>query len=358
MTQTVKAIAEKESGDPDAMPAPLIDARGRLLHDLRISVIDRCNFRCPYCMPEDDYPAHHDFLAREKYLSFADIERLARAFVDLGARKIRITGGEPLLRRNLPELVRRLANIPKLEDLALTTNGVLLAKHARALADAGLNRVTVSLDSVDEEIFARMSGGRRDLQRVLAGIDEATDSGLGPVKINVVVKRRENDDAIIPLLERFRHTPHIVRLIEYMDVGTENDWRMEQVVPSKDLVDRISEKWPLQALGGNYKGEVARRYRYADGAGEIGFISSVTEPFCGDCSRARVSTDGRLYTCLFARNGTDLRPALLQASEPDALRNLVREVWMQREDRYSEIRSVSRAEQHPLKKVEMYRIGG
>lgn len=357
MTYSLKPLPQPDTEESGHVQARPVDARGRLLHDLRISVIDRCNFRCPYCMPEDEYPAHHDFLARDKYISFDEIERLARIFVELGVRKIRITGGEPLLRRNLDDLVARLAVIAELEDIALTTNGVLLEQRASKLAAAGLKRVTVSLDSVDEDVFARMSGGRRDLQRVLDGIDAAAGAGLGPIKINAVVKRDENEGAIMQLLAHFRHTPHIVRLIEYMDVGTENQWQMRQVVPSREIIARISTEWPLIPLQGNYRGEVARRYRYADGAGEIGFISSVTEPFCGACSRARLSTDGLLYTCLFAQKGTDLKPALRSGNDEE-LRDFVRGVWIERGDRYSETRSLSGAEYHPLKKVEMYRIGG
>lgn len=337
---------------------PLADARGRVLHDLRISVIDQCNFRCTYCMPESEFSDAHDFLAREHYLSFAEIEKLARAFVALGVRKIRITGGEPLLRKNLPELIERLAVIPQIEDIALTTNGYLLGRQARSLASAGLNRVTVSLDSVDEATFMRMNGGRAGLKRVLDGIDAAAHVGLGPVKINAVIQRGVNDDGVLSLLERFRHSGHIVRLIEYMDVGTENRWRQRDVVPTRELIDTIAARWPLEPLDSNYAGEVAARYRYVDGAGEVGFISSVTNPFCGDCSRARVSPDGQLYTCLFATAGTDLKAALRTQDDGEQLLEQLTGLWRRRANRYSETRFVHSVNEVPLDKIEMYRIGG
>ncbi len=332
------------------------DALGRALADLRISVIDRCNFRCPYCMPEDAYPADHAFLRARDRLDFDEIERIARAFVSLGVRKLRLTGGEPLLRRGLPELVARLAAIEGVEDLALTTNGVLLPKFAQPLREAGLRRVTVSMDSADPDLFRRMSGGRGELAQVEAGIAAAERAGLAPLKINCVVMRGVNDDGVPDLVERFRGSGHIVRFIEYMDVGTVNGWRNDRVVPGAELVRRIDARWPLEALP-RKASSTSRRWRFRDGAGEIGFINSVTEPFCGGCTRARLSADGRLYTCLFAHAGHDLR-ALLRGGESDeALRSTVAGIWSHRGDRYSERRAELRAA-GVLEHVEMYRIGG
>jgi len=335
--------------------APL-DVRGRSLTDLRISVIDRCNFRCPYCMPEDEYPRDHEFLSKAQRLRFEEIERLARIFVGLGVRKLRLTGGEPLLRRDLPELVRQLAAIPGASDIAMTTNGALLADKAEALRSAGLSRITLSLDSIDPTTFETMSGGRGDVATVLAAIDAAERAGYPPLKINAVVMRGVNDAGVLDLVERFRGTGHIVRFIEYMDVGTCNDWQRDLVVPSAELRERIAARWPLVALEANYGGEVAQRYAFADGAGEIGFISSVTEPFCGDCSRARLSADGRLYTCLFARSGHDLRGPIRAGATDDELAGLIRAVWEARDDRYSEIRGEERRVER--KRIEMYEIGG
>jgi cyclic pyranopterin phosphate synthase len=332
------------------------DRRGRALNDLRISVIDRCNFRCPYCMPEDDYPRDHEFLSKAQRLRFEEIERLARIFVGLGVHKLRLTGGEPLLRRDLPELVRQLAAIPDANDIAMTTNGALLADKAEALRAAGLSRITLSLDSLDPKTFESMSGGRGDVATVLDAIGTAERAGFPPLKINTVVMRGVNDAGVLDLVERFRGTGHIVRFIEYMDVGTCNDWQRELVVPSAELRERIAARWPLAALEANYGGEVARRYRFADGAGEIGFISSVTAPFCGDCSRARLSADGRLYTCLFARSGHDLRGPMRAGASDDELAGLIRAVWEARDDRYSEIRGEERRVER--KRIEMYEIGG
>ncbi|HET6396730.1 MAG TPA: GTP 3',8-cyclase MoaA, partial [Pseudoxanthomonas sp.] len=285
------------------------DLLGRPLQDLRLSVIDACNFRCGYCMPADRIPDDHGMDAAGR-LSFDQIEILARAFVAVGVRKLRLTGGEPLLRKRLPELVARLAAIPGVEDLALTTNGALLAGQARALRQAGLHRLTVSLDALEPQAFRAMSGGRGEVAQVLDGIAAAEAAGFPPLKINCVVQRGVNEDQVLPLLERFRGSGHVVRFIEYMDVGTCNGWRPEQVVRSAELRDRIAARWPLVPLQAHYRGEVAERYAYADGAGEVGFVSSVSAPFCGDCHRARVSSDGRLYTCLFAGEGHDLKPAL------------------------------------------------
>jgi cyclic pyranopterin phosphate synthase len=332
------------------------DLHGRVLRDLRISVVDRCNFRCPYCMPEDQYPRDHEFLSKAERLRFEEIERLARVFAGLGVHKLRLTGGEPLLRRDLPELVRKLAAVPGIDDVALTTNGSLLAARAQDLRDAGLRRITLSLDTIEPETFRRMSGGRGDVGVVLEAIAAAERAGFGPLKFNVVVMRGTNDGEVLGLLERFRGSGHIVRFIEYMDVGTCNDWRRDLVVPSAELRARIAARWPLVALEPNYGGEVASRYAFADGGGEIGFISSVTEPFCGDCSRARLSADGRLYTCLFASHGHDLRGPLRAGMRDDELAGLIGAVWKAREDRYSELRSEATfaAREH----VEMYAIGG
>ncbi|MDJ0654543.1 MAG: GTP 3',8-cyclase MoaA [Xanthomonadales bacterium] len=336
------------------------DTRGRSLRDLRISVIDRCNFRCPYCMPAELFTEDYQFIAKELRLSAEEIERLARVFVALGVEKLRITGGEPLLRPDIAEIVQRLSAIPGLADLALTTNAVLLAVQAEALASAGLQRITVSLDSVDEAVFARMSGGRADLGRVLEGIEAAAEAGLSPIKINAVVQRGVNDDGVLDLLEYFRGTGHIVRFIEYMDVGNRNGWLLDEVVPSGELVQRIGARWPISPVGAQYPGEVARRFVFDDGLGEIGFISSVTQPFCGGCNRARLSSDGVLYTCLFATRGTDLRTVLRSGAGSDELTDLVAALWRARDDRYSELRSQAAAQQDEAdsKKVEMYRIGG
>jgi cyclic pyranopterin phosphate synthase len=336
-------------------PAPP-DALGRALADLRISVIDRCNFRCPYCMPEEAYSDDHEFLRARERLDFAEIERIARVFVSLGVRKLRLTGGEPLLRRGLPELVARLAAIEGVEDLALTTNGVLLPRFAQALREAGLKRVTLSMDSADPEIFRRMSGGRGELAQVEAAIVAAEQAGFAPIKINCVVMRGVNDAGVLELVERFRGTGHVLRFIEYMDVGTVNGWRNDRVVPGAELVRMIDARWPLGALP-HTPTSTSRRWRFLDGGGDIGFINSVTEPFCGGCTRARLSADGKLYTCLFSRAGHDLR-LLLRAGESDAaLRAAVAGIWSHRGDRYSERRAELRAA-GVLEHVEMYRIGG
>ena len=340
------------------IPHALIEpARARALHDLRISVIDRCNFRCPYCMPEDQYAHDHVFLAKDQRLRFEEIGRIARAFAGLGVRKLRLTGGEPLLRRELPELVRQLAQIPGVEDLALTTNGVLLPRFAQALRDAGLRRLTVSLDSLDPTTFHRLSGGRGQVEEVLAGIAAAEAAGFASIKLNCVVMRGVNDMQALDLVERYRGSAHIVRFIEYMDVGTLNGWREDLVVPSAELVARVAARWPLAPLERNYGGEVAQRYAFADGAGEIGFISSVSQPFCGDCSRARLSADGKLYTCLFAHAGFDLREPLRAGASDGELQALIAQRWARRADRYSELRAEMRAA-GKNEKVEMFSIGG
>ena len=320
--------------------------------------MDRCNFRCPYCMPKETFHEHYRFLKSTERLSFEEITRLTRIFVDLGVRKVRLTGGEPLLRPNLSELVGELTALEGVQDVALTTNAVLLAQHAASLKANGLQRITVSLDSLDPEIFRQMSGGFGERDRVLEGIQAALDAGLAPIKINAVVQRGLNDHTALDLVERFRDSPVIVRFIEYMDVGNRNHWSLDRVVPSRELMERIHARWPLHPVQENYRGEVAERYAFDDGRGEIGFISSVTNPFCGACTRARLSSEGVLYTCLFATQGTDLRAPLRNGATDDELRALIADNWQHREDRYSEQRaSLSRSE-HPLRKIEMYYIGG
>lgn len=309
-------------------------------------------------MPETEFHADFEFLKRDDRLTHEEILKIAAVATRLGVSKLRLTGGEPLLDKKLPELVAGIAALPGVDDLAMTTNAMLLAPVAQRLADAGLHRVTVSLDSLDETVFSLMSGGRGDFKKVLDGIEAAEKAGIDPIKINVVVQRGVNDHAIIDLLRHFRGTGHIVRLIEFMDVGNRNGWRMDQVVPSRELLKAVVEHWPLTAVGRNYAGEVAQRYQYDDGAGEIGFISSVTEPFCGSCSRARLSADGVLYTCLFATQGTDLREPLRNGADDSELADILSRIWLQRADRYSELRRPDVAEAHPLSKVEMYRIGG
>ena len=343
------------SEEPRPSAAAPRDLFGRPLRDLRISVTDRCNFRCPYCMPAEIYGERYEFLPRPEILTFEEIERLARLFAELGAEKIRLTGGEPLLRSQLPHLIRRLAAIDGIADVTLTTNGVLLAEQAAALTDAGLQRVTVSLDSLDEEIFARMSGRRAGPAVVLAAIDAAREAGLSPIKINCVVQRGVNDSGIVDLAAHFRGSGCVVRFIEYMDVGTLNRWDPADVVGAREIVDRIGAVFPLEPAAANYRGEVARRYRYLDGAGEIGVISSVTQPFCGDCSRARLTTDGHFVTCLFASGGVDLKTPMRHGANDDDLRCLMRSVWTNRGDRYSEERATRR---EGGRKIQMFQIGG
>jgi cyclic pyranopterin phosphate synthase len=334
------------------------DRRGRPLRDLRISVMDRCNFRCPYCMPRETFHDRYRFLNSHERLSFDEIVRLARLFARLGVRKLRLTGGEPLLRPSLTDLIGDLTAIEGIEDIALTTNGVLLPKYAFELRAAGLRRITVSLDSIDPQIFRRMSGGFGGLEDVLSGIEHARSAGLEPIKINTVVQRGVNDQGALELLERFRGSGVIVRFIEYMDVGNRNDWRPQLVVPSGELLARIGERWPLEPLGREYRGEVAERYAFTDGGGEIGFISSVTQPFCGDCSRARLSSDGVLYTCLFSTRGTSLREALRAGASDDQLLEVLHRVWVERADNYSEQRQAQREAAGGARKVEMFYIGG
>jgi GTP 3',8-cyclase len=337
-----------------------LDRRGRALHDLRISVMDRCNFRCPYCMPKEQFHEHYRFLKSQERLSFDEIVRLARLFASLGVRKLRLTGGEPLLRANLADLIGDLSAIPEIEDIALTTNGVLLARHAVDLHANGLRRVTVSLDTLDRDIFTRMSGGFAALDQVLQGIDAALAAGLAPVKINAVIERGVNDHTALDLVERFRGMAVIVRFIEFMDVGNRNAWQPEMVVPSRELAARIGARWPMHPISENYRGEVAKRWRFDDGAGEIGFISSVSQPFCGDCTRARLSSEGKFYTCLFATHGLDLRAALRGGATDAELLQMLRGTWRGRTDRYSELREELRRDESSAaeKKIEMYYIGG
>lgn len=328
-----------------------LDLRGRPLHDLRLSVIDACNFRCPYCMPADRVDDYHGLDAAAR-LTFDEIEVLVRAFVRVGASKLRLTGGEPLLRKGLSELVARLARIDGLTDIALTTNGALLARHAHALRQAGLGRITVSLDALEPTLFRELSGGRGDIGDTLAGIEAASAAGFTPIKLNCVVQRDVNEDEVPALVAFAREHGHVMRFIEYMDVGNCNGWRPERVVPSAELRDGIDARWPMRPVVPQYCGEVAARYAFVDGRGEIGFISSVSAPFCGDCHRARVSADGRLYTCLFAGEGHDLRP-LLSAGDA-AVAGHVAALWKRRDDRYSELRTDAGAR----RKVEMFLIGG
>ena len=338
--------------------ADVLDRFGRPARDLRISVTDRCNFRCSYCMPAEIYGEKYEFLPRAELLAFEEIARLARIFVEFGVTKVRLTGGEPLVRNGLQRLVSLLSGIDGIGDLTLTTNGYLLAQKAQALRDAGLERLTVSLDSLDDEVFKQMNGRGYSTQRVLEGIKTSEDVGLHPIKINAVVQRGVNDHTIVDLARYFKGTGHIVRFIEYMDVGNLNGWKLDQVVSADEIVARIDSELPLEPLDPNYKGEVALRYKYRDGSGEIGVIASVTKPFCGDCTRARLSTDGKLYTCLFAGLGTDFRGPMRSGASDNDLSDLLARVWVRREDRYSEVRALAKSQQDLPKKIEMYQIGG
>lgn len=330
------------------------DTFGRPLRDLRVSVTDRCNFRCVYCMPKEIFGKDHPFLPRAEVLSFEEIARLVGVFAGLGVRKVRLTGGEPLVRRDIERLVAQLAPLAEL-DLTLTTNGSLLAAKAQVLRDAGLRRITVSLDSLDDETFRRMNDVDFPAARVLEGIAAAVAAGFPPPKINMVVRRGLNETSVLPMARHFRGSGHVVRFIEYMDVGTSNGWRLDDVVPAREIIATIDREFPLEPVEPAYRGEVAGRYRYRDGAGEIGVISSVTQPFCADCTRARLSADGSLYTCLFATQGTDLRGLLRSGATDDQIREVIGAVWAARTDRYSELRS---AETSGLKKIEMSFIGG
>ncbi|MBK8619222.1 MAG: GTP 3',8-cyclase MoaA [Anaerolineales bacterium] len=332
----------------------LIDTLNRPLRDLRISVTDRCNFRCVYCMPKEIFGPDYQFLRRDQILTFEEIERLARIFVSHGVRKIRLTGGEPLVRRDFPRLISMLSTIPDL-DLTLTTNGALLARQARALKDAGLKRITVSLDSLDNKIFKSMNDVDFPVESVLEGIEAAASVGLSPIKVNMVVKRGLNEESILPMARFFKEKGHILRFIEYMDVGHSNGWRMDDVVPAAEIIKMINAEMPVEPLDPNYRGEVAERWRYKDGQGEIGVIASVTQAFCSTCNRARLSAEGSLYTCLFAVKGHDFRDMMRNGATDEELSNEVARIWGKRGDRYSELRSENTVS---LPKVEMSHIGG
>ncbi len=341
----------------------VVDTRGRPLHDIRFSVTDRCNFRCVYCMPKEIFGRDYAFMPREELLTFEEITRLARIAATHGVEKIRLTGGEPLLRKGLPELVAMLAELrtPTGEalDIALTTNGSALAHLAQALKDAGLKRVTVSLDSLDDATFQAMNDIQFPVQKVLHGLEVAQEVGLGPVKVNMVVKKGQNDQDIVSMARHFKDTPVILRFIEYMDVGTTNGWQLGEVVPSADVIARINAELPLEEVEPNYTGETSRRWRYRDGGGEIGVISSVTQSFCHSCSRARISVDGKLYTCLFATTGHDLRALMRGGCTDDELSAVMVQIWQERNDRYSELRSLNTKRRSAgAKKIEMSYIGG
>ncbi|MEX2238241.1 MAG: GTP 3',8-cyclase MoaA [Dehalococcoidia bacterium] len=337
------------------MSPTVTDTLERPLRDLRISVTDRCNFRCTYCMPKEVFGKGFQFLPKSQVLTFEEITRLARLFAANGVRKIRLTGGEPLLRRGLPTLVEMVSSIEGIEDLALTTNGSFLAEMAAPLRAAGLQRVTVSVDSLDDEVFKAMNDVDFSVERVLEGIEAAHDAGLTPVKINTVIRRGVNEHTVVELARYFREKGHIVRFIEYMDVGTTNGWRLDDVVPGREVVELINRELPLEPADPNYQGEVASRWRYVDGSGEVGVITSVTQPFCGDCTRARLSSDGQLYTCLFSSRGKDLRGLLRSGASDEEIEREIAGIWRKRDDRYSEVRSlVTRY----ADRVEMSRIGG
>jgi cyclic pyranopterin phosphate synthase len=337
------------------MPFTITDKFNRPLRDLRISVTDRCNFRCTYCMPKEVFGRDFQFLPSADLLTFEEIARLARIFVAHGVEKLRLTGGEPLVRRDLERLVEMLARLDGLKDLTLTTNGSLLARKAQSLKDAGLRRITVSLDSLDNAVFKAMNDVDFPVERVLEGIEAARAAGLSPIKVNMVVKRGVNDDSVVEMARYFKQTGDILRFIEYMDVGSTNGWRMGDVVSAAEIVNMINAEMPLEPVDANYRGEVAARYRYKDGSGEIGVISSVTQPFCGDCTRARLSPEGALYTCLFGRSGHDFRALLRGGKTDEEIATFLRKVWRVRDDRYSEIRTLETAR---LPKVEMSHIGG
>ena len=336
-------------------PLPVADRLQRPLRELRISVIDRCNFRCTYCMPADSLQGRGVFLPLEKLLTDHEIVTLVKAFAGVGVRKLRITGGEPLLRPGLPALVQQLAAVPGLRDIALTTNGVMLTRLAGDLAAAGLGRITISLDTLDEQVLTHMSGGRARLLDILDGIAAAEAAGFARLKINTVVQRGVNDHTIMDLLAHFRGTPHRVRLIEYMDVGNSNHWSPDDVVPNAEWIERIGARWPIRPVESKNSAETARRFVYVDGQGEIGFISSITEPFCGGCTRARVTADGLFYTCLFSDHGTNLMPLIRHGEDPHRLNRRINDIWARRNDRYSELRGRSGSDRQ---KAEMYRLGG
>ena len=336
---------------------PIRDQLGRALRDLRISVMDRCNFRCVYCMPEDKFHPGFKFLPSKERLSFDEMLRLVRIFTKLGVSKIRITGGEPLLRVNLTDFIGDLSTIDKIKDIALTTNGVLLKKYAYELRASGLDRITVSLDSIDPHEFKLMTGGRGDLDRVLSGIDEAQRAGFKDIKINAVIKKGVNENNILKMVEYFRDQPVILRFIEYMDVGNINDWQQQETIPSSEIIELISNKWSLSPIKQNYEGEVASRFIFDDIGTEIGFISSMTNPFCGSCTRARLSSDGKLYNCLFASKGMDIKSLIRSEIDDNTIEEKIISIWRSRDDRYSELRYLNQNNKEK-EKVEMYYIGG
>ena len=343
----------------DTRPTTILDKFKRPLRDLRISVTDRCNFRCTYCMPAEIFGERYEFLPRADLLSFEEIARLTRIFVSLGVVKVRLTGGEPLVRSEVDKLVAMLANIDGIGDLTMTTNAYLLPQKATALYNAGLHRLTISLDTLDDAIFREMNGRGFGVSRVLEGIAAAEDAGFRPIKVNSVVQRGVNDHTLVDLARYFRERGHIVRFIEYMDVGNLNGWRLDDVVSADEIVSRINDELPLEPADANYRGEVANRYRYKDGSGEIGVIASVTQPFCGDCTRLRLSPEGMLFTCLFGVNGIDLRTPMRDGADDAEIADIIRGTWSVRTDRYSEERSSMTDELRSLrKKVEMYHIGG
>ena len=342
----------------NSVPLSVVDTMGRSMRDLRISVTDRCNFRCPYCMPAEIFGEAYEFLPREEILTFEEIARITGLFAEFGVTKARITGGEPLLRTDLPELISQVAAIEGITDVTLTTNGYLLAQQAQALQDAGLHRITVSLDSIDDEVFKQMNGRGFGARRVLHAIQSAADVGLAPIKINAVVQRGVNDHTIVDLARHFKGTGHIVRFIEYMDVGNRNGWKLDEVVSADEIIARIDAEMPLEPVPSNYPGEVAERYLYRDGSGEIGVIASVTHPFCGACTRLRLSTDGQIFTCLFATKGVSLRDPMRDGATDDELSRLIASIWTRRADRYSEERAAATPDMPRPAKVEMYQIGG
>jgi cyclic pyranopterin phosphate synthase len=341
-------------------PPPLVDALARPMRDLRISVTDRCNFRCTYCMPREVYGRGYEFLPRPELLTFEEIARLAAVFVGSGVTKVRLTGGEPLLRRDLPTLVRMLRALPGLDDITLTTNGSLLRRHAQALADAGLRRVTVSLDSLDDAVFASLNDVAFPVAVVLDGIAAAEEAGLRPIKINMVVRRGVNEHSVLPMARYFRQRGHALRFIEYMDVGHTNGWRLDDVVPAEEIIATIDAEMPLEPVPPRYRGEVASRWRYRDDSTEVGVIASVTRPFCGDCTRARLTADGQLYTCLFGTDGHDLRAPLRDGLGDADLVAIISRVWTARQDRYSELRTLATGRTPPVdsRRIEMSRLGG
>ncbi|MEO6984616.1 MAG: GTP 3',8-cyclase MoaA [Paralcaligenes sp.] len=361
MSQIISLTDRRDAPLPAVLPGqPLLDTRRRPLRDLRISVTDRCNFRCTYCMPREVFGGSYKFMPHADLLSFEEITRIARVSVSLGVQKIRLTGGEPLLRKNIEALIEMLAQLRTPDgasvDLTLTTNGTLLAKKAQSLKDAGLNRVTVSLDALDERLFERMSDSKVNVKTVLRGIDEAARVGFRPVKVNMVVKKGVNDDQLVPMARHFRHSGHILRFIEFMDVGTTNGWNLEEVLTGAEVLKKIGAEFPIEPVPAQYRGEVAGRWRYVDQAGEIGVITSVSQPFCGDCTRARLSPEGQLFLCLFASVGYDLRSLVRGAADDDALAARLASVWGARDDHYSELRG--HATTTLQKKIEMSYIGG